>query len=85
MISVVLSVVGCCCLVANDLGIELTSPALVGRFITTEPPGKPNTFCQGRPQQNKTNFRVNLKNQIANEHGLASKPTPQDLWIQDEV
>ena len=24
-----------------DPGIELTSPALAGRFFTTEPPGKP--------------------------------------------
>ena len=24
-------------------GIELTSPALAGRFFTTEPPGKPHT------------------------------------------
>jgi len=24
-----------------DSGIELTSPALAGRFFTTEPPGKP--------------------------------------------
>ena len=26
-----------------DPGIELTSPALAGRFFTTEPPGKPKT------------------------------------------
>ena len=25
-----------------DPGIELVSPALVGRFFTTEPPGKPS-------------------------------------------
>ena len=25
-------------------GIELTSPALAGRFFTTEPPGKPILF-----------------------------------------
>ena len=25
-------------------GIKLISPALVGRFFTTEPPGKPNIF-----------------------------------------
>jgi len=24
-----------------DLGLEFTSPALAGRFFTTEPPGKP--------------------------------------------
>ena len=27
-----------------DPGIELTSPALAGRFFTTEPPGKPILF-----------------------------------------
>ena len=26
-------------------GIETVSPALVGRFFTTEPPGKPMSFC----------------------------------------
>ena len=26
----------------SDLGRELASPALAGRFITAEPPGKPN-------------------------------------------
>ena len=27
-----------------NLGIKLTSPALAGRFFTTEPPGKPPIF-----------------------------------------
>ena len=27
-----------------DSGIELTSPALAGRFCTTEPPGRPHVF-----------------------------------------
>ena len=27
-----------------DPGIELASPALAGRFFTTEPPGKPTSF-----------------------------------------
>ena len=28
-----------------DPGIEPVSPALTGRFITTEPPGKPHLAC----------------------------------------
>ena len=41
---------GLSCLVAREIfpdqGIELVSPALAGRFLTTEPPGKPlhNTY-----------------------------------------
>jgi len=29
-----------------DLGIEPMSPALAGRFFTTEPPGKPKKWVQ---------------------------------------
>ena len=29
-----------------DQGIEPTSPALAGRFFTTEPPGKPETLTE---------------------------------------
>ena len=31
-------------------GIELTSPALAGRFFTTEPPGKPQQSVYGNPK-----------------------------------
>ena len=30
-------------------GIERESPALAGRFFTTEPPGKPNSFAHSMP------------------------------------
>ena len=48
-----------------DPGIELTSPALAGRFFTTEPPGKPhvhNEYYTIRVQFLETNFiRYGLK------------------------
>ena len=31
-----------------DPEIEPVSPALAGRFFTTEPPGKPNTLEEGK-------------------------------------
>ena len=43
--------IGLSCLPPGDLpniGIKLTSPALAGRFFTTEPPGKPRDLCQGQ-------------------------------------
>ena len=30
-------------------GIERESPELAGRFFTTEPPGKPNSFAHSMP------------------------------------
>ena len=30
----------------RSLGIKLMSPSLTGRFLTTEPPGKPNIYIQ---------------------------------------
>ena len=49
----------------TDPGIELTSPALAGRFFTTELPGKPhvhNEYCTIRVQFLETNFiRYGLK------------------------
>ena len=48
-----------------DPGIEPTSPALAGRFFTTEPPGKPhfhNEYCAIRVHFLETNFvRYGLK------------------------
>ena len=32
----------------SDPGIEPVSPALAGRFFTTEPPGKPNGVGMGK-------------------------------------
>ena len=40
-----------------DQGIELTSPALAGRFFTTKTPGKPKNFIQKK-------IKINAKEQL---------------------
>ena len=40
-----------------DPGIELTSPAMTGRFFTTEPPGKPRIKLNGCLQLKYVNAR----------------------------
>ena len=49
-----------------DSGIEPAFPALVGRFFTTEPPGKPNVLISVSNQEEKkidkiVSFFIKLK------------------------